>query len=38
LFPSFGEYIKIYEEQHAKQEPPDIAAAAASSPYMSQEP
>ena len=38
LFPSFGEYMKIYEEQQAKQEAPNIAAAAASSPYMSQEP
>jgi hypothetical protein len=38
LFPSFGEYMKIYEEQQAKQEAPDIVAAAASSPYMSQEP
>jgi len=37
LFPSFGEYMKIYEEQQPKQEAPDIAAAAASSPYMSQE-
>jgi glutathione synthase/RimK-type ligase-like ATP-grasp enzyme len=38
LFPSFDEYMKIYEEQQAKQEAPNIAAAAASSPYMSQEP
>lgn len=38
LFPSFGEYMKIYQEQQAKQQAPDIAAAAASSPYMSQEP
>ena len=38
LFPSFGEYMKIYEEQQAKQEAPGIVAAAASSPYMSQEP
>jgi hypothetical protein len=38
LFPSFAEYIKTYEEQQPKQEAPDIAAAAATSPYMSQEP
>jgi hypothetical protein len=38
LFPSFGEYVKIYEEQQAKQEAPDLGAVAASSPYMSQEP
>jgi len=38
LFPSFGEYAKIYEEQQAKQEAPDLGAVAASSPYMSQEP
>lgn len=38
LFRSFGEYIKIQEEQQGKQEALDIAAAAASSPYMSKEP
>lgn len=38
LFPSFAAYLKIYEEQQAKQEAPDIAAAVPNSPYMSQEP
>lgn len=38
LFPSFGEYANIYEEQQAKQEMPDLGEVAASSPYMSQEP
>ncbi|HKF46820.1 MAG TPA: hypothetical protein VKB38_05635 [Terracidiphilus sp.] len=38
LFPSLGEYTKTCEEQNVKQESPDIAAATASSPYMSQEP
>ncbi|MGC2636499.1 MAG: hypothetical protein WA294_04930 [Acidobacteriaceae bacterium] len=38
LFPSFGEYMKIYEAEHAQEEAPDMLAAAASSPYMSQEP
>ena len=38
LFPPFDEYVKIYEEQQAKQEAPDLGAVAASSPYMSQEP
>ena len=38
MFPPFAEYVKIYEEQQAKQEAPDLGAVAASSPYMSQEP
>jgi hypothetical protein len=38
LFPSFGEYIKIYDEQQSEHKASDIGAAAASSPYMSQEP
>lgn len=38
LFPSFGEYVKILEEQQAKHKAPDLAALAASSPYMSREP
>ena len=35
LFPSFGEHVKIYEEQRPKQEALNIAAAAASSPCTS---
>lgn len=38
LFPSFGEYVKIYEEQQANQESADLGVVAATSPYMSQEP
>jgi hypothetical protein len=37
LFPSFAQYLKIYEEQEPKQEA-DLGSIAASSPYVSQEP
>jgi len=37
LFPSFGEYRNSCEGQQGKQEALDIGAAAAISPYMSQE-
>lgn len=38
LFPSFGEYEKMYEKMQENQPPPDIAAAVPNSPYMSREP
>jgi glutathione synthase/RimK-type ligase-like ATP-grasp enzyme len=38
-FPPFGEYVKLQEKLQENQEPPtEIPAAAATSPYMSQEP
>ncbi|HEY6249303.1 MAG TPA: hypothetical protein VI685_05050, partial [Candidatus Angelobacter sp.] len=38
LFPPFSEYEKIYEQLQKKGEIPDLAAIAATSPYMSREP
>lgn len=38
LFPSFGEYMKICGEQQAQEEASNLAAAVATSPYMSREP
>ncbi|HEY6348236.1 MAG TPA: hypothetical protein VI636_02390 [Candidatus Angelobacter sp.] len=38
LFPPFAEYEKIYEKLVKSGEVPDLAAIAASSPYMSKEP
>jgi glutathione synthase/RimK-type ligase-like ATP-grasp enzyme len=38
LFPSFTEYQKVDEEIRKNEEPLDIAAATATSPYMSREP
>ncbi len=38
LFPPFGEYLKMCEETQQHQEPLDIPAAAATSPYLSMEP
>ncbi len=37
LFPPFSEYIKFYRSLSENQEPVDIAAAVAASPYMSWE-
>jgi glutathione synthase/RimK-type ligase-like ATP-grasp enzyme len=38
LFPSFADYIKLCQNVREDLEPIDIAAATASSPYMSREP
>jgi len=37
LFPCFSDYIKVYRSLPENQEPVDIAAAVAASPYMSRE-
>lgn len=37
LFPAFADYIKVYRSMPENQEPIDIAAAVAASPFMSQE-
>jgi hypothetical protein len=37
LFPSFSDYIKVYRSLPENQEPVDIAAAVAASPFMSWE-
>lgn len=38
MFPPFADYEKIYLESQQNQQAPDLAAVAASSPYMSTEP
>lgn len=38
LFPPFSEYEKIYKQLQEQGQTPDLAAIAASSPYMSREP
>jgi len=38
LFPPFSDYEKVYLELQQNQETPDLAAVAATSPYMSTEP
>jgi glutathione synthase/RimK-type ligase-like ATP-grasp enzyme len=37
LFPAFADYIKVYRSMPENQEPIDIAAAVAASPFMSRE-
>jgi hypothetical protein len=37
LFPPFSDYIRVYRSLPENQEPVDIAAAVAASPYMSRE-